>query len=65
MHAKHPGIAARWDKETGGKVAAKKSNPFAEKAKEMYKDKAKKKAAVKRVAKKAVAKKVAAKRRGK
>ena len=59
MHAKHPEIAARWDKETGGKVAArkpvkkaatkkvaaKKGNPFAEKAKEMAKDKAKKKAA--------------------
>ena len=22
MHAKHPEIAKRWDKETGGKVAA-------------------------------------------
>lgn len=32
MHAKHPEIAARWDKETGGKVikrkaAAKKAAP--------------------------------------
>lgn len=31
MHAQHPKIAARWDKETGGKVvkksAAKKSAP--------------------------------------
>ncbi len=58
MHAKHPEIAARWDKETGGKVAAKpakksaakkaagkKGNPFAERAKELAKDKAKKKAA--------------------
>jgi hypothetical protein len=24
MHAKHPGIAARWDKETGGKVVGAK-----------------------------------------
>lgn len=24
MHAKHPEIAKRWDKETGGKIAAKK-----------------------------------------
>lgn len=24
LHAKHPEIAARWDKETGGKVAPKK-----------------------------------------
>jgi len=24
MHAKHPKIAARWDKETGGKVVKKK-----------------------------------------
>lgn len=27
MHAKHPEIAARWDKETGGKVAKKKATP--------------------------------------
>jgi hypothetical protein len=27
MHAKHPEIAARWDKETGGKV--EKSKPKA------------------------------------
>lgn len=27
MHAKHPTIAARWDKETGGKVAKKASKP--------------------------------------
>lgn len=25
MHAKHPEIAARWDKETGGKVVKKKA----------------------------------------
>lgn len=25
MHAKHPGIAARWDREYGGKVQKKKS----------------------------------------
>lgn len=25
MHAKHPKIAARWDRETGGKVAKKKT----------------------------------------
>lgn len=24
MHAKHPGIAARWDKETGGKIVPSK-----------------------------------------
>lgn len=61
MHAKHPEIAARWDKETGGKVerkpakkaAAKKGNPFAERAKEM----AKKKAAKKTMPGKAVKKK--------
>lgn len=23
MHAKHPDIAARWDKETGGKIVPK------------------------------------------
>jgi hypothetical protein len=27
MHAQHPEIAKRWDKETGGKVAAKKKSP--------------------------------------
>lgn len=27
MHAKHPEIAARWDKETGGKVVKKKASP--------------------------------------
>jgi hypothetical protein len=26
MHAKHPDIAARWDKEYGGKVQAKKKH---------------------------------------
>lgn len=25
MHAKHPQIAKRWDKETGGKVVPKKT----------------------------------------
>jgi hypothetical protein len=25
MHAKHPEIAKRWDKETGGKVVPKKA----------------------------------------
>lgn len=29
MHAKHPDIAARWDKETGGKVSGKKAAPKA------------------------------------
>ena len=31
MHAKHPKIAARWDKKYGGKIrpkVSKKSNPF-------------------------------------
>jgi hypothetical protein len=32
MHAKHPKIAARWDRETGGKVAAKKVTLPAKKA---------------------------------
>ncbi|HEY6021258.1 MAG TPA: hypothetical protein VIY48_15550 [Candidatus Paceibacterota bacterium] len=27
MHAKHPDIAKRWDKETGGKVVKKKATP--------------------------------------
>jgi hypothetical protein len=27
MHAQHPKIAARWDKETGGKVVKKASKP--------------------------------------
>lgn len=27
MHAKHPDIAKRWDKETGDKVAKKKAAP--------------------------------------
>lgn len=27
MHARHPDIAARWDKETGGKVVKKKKGP--------------------------------------
>ena len=27
MHAKHPDIAARWDKETGGKVEKPKPKP--------------------------------------
>lgn len=27
MHAKLPKIAARWDKETGGKIAKKKAAP--------------------------------------
>jgi hypothetical protein len=26
MHVHHPGIAARWDKETGGKVVPKKAS---------------------------------------
>ena len=31
MHAKHPDIAARWDKETGGKVVRKKAKAAAKK----------------------------------
>lgn len=27
MHARHPDIAARWDREYGGKVTGKKSKP--------------------------------------
>jgi hypothetical protein len=27
MHAKHPEIAKRWDKESGGKAVAKKPKP--------------------------------------
>jgi hypothetical protein len=31
MHAKHPEIAKRWDKETGGKVEKPKAKPKAKK----------------------------------
>jgi hypothetical protein len=31
MHAKHPEIAARWDKEYGGKVVKKKTTTKAKK----------------------------------
>lgn len=27
MHARHPGIAARWDREYGGKVRPKRKRP--------------------------------------
>lgn len=53
MHAKHPEIAARWDRETGGKVEKKGAA-------------AKKAAAKKKLAQKPIAKKAAAmkKKRG-
>jgi hypothetical protein len=57
MHAKHPEIAARWDKETGGKVkpakkaAAKKAaSSFKDRAKAMAKDKVAQKKAIARKA---------------
>jgi len=28
MHAKHPKIAAKWDKKYGGKIVKKKDNGF-------------------------------------
>jgi hypothetical protein len=33
MHARHPEIAARWDRETGGKVVPKKKSEPKKKAK--------------------------------
>jgi hypothetical protein len=50
MHAKHPGIAARWDKESkvkpAKKAAAKKAAPsFKDRAKAMAKDRVAKKTA--------------------